>query len=61
MEKDFGLVKKGYYADMILLEADPLANLANVREQAGVFVRGKWLTREYIESRLGEIARGHTR
>ncbi|MDH5603355.1 MAG: amidohydrolase family protein [Cyclobacteriaceae bacterium] len=61
LEKDFGLVKKGYYADMILLEADPLANLANVREQAGVFVRGKWLTREYIESRLGEIARGHAR
>ncbi len=42
-------------ADLLLLDADPLADVANVRRLAGVSLRGTWHSAAAIDSMLGEI------
>ena len=54
---EFGTVAPGMRADLILLEADPLADVGNVRRRVGVMVRGEWWPGEKIQARLAEIAR----
>lgn len=53
---NFGTVEPGRRADLILLEANPLDDLANVQRRAGVMVRGQWLAEADIQTRLDEIA-----
>lgn len=55
----FGTVAVGRRADLILLEADPLADIANVERRAGVMLNGRWLPEERIQARLAEIAARH--
>lgn len=52
----YGKVKEGLSADLILLDANPLNNIANMKNPAGVMVRGKWLSEEFIARRLKVIA-----
>src|SRR5690554_2620580 len=52
----FGTVEPGRRADLILLEANPLENVANVQRRVGVMVRGQWLPEEEIQARLEQIA-----
>ncbi len=40
---DAGTVEPGRIADLVLLDANPLADIANSRRVHGVFVRGQWL------------------
>ena len=40
---DAGTVERGKIADLVLLDANPLADIANSRRVHGVFVRGRWL------------------
>lgn len=56
---DHGRVAEGMLADLILVEANPLENLGNVRKIAGVVRDGRWFSREEIERRLEEIAARH--
>ncbi|HVR72428.1 MAG TPA: amidohydrolase family protein [Vicinamibacteria bacterium] len=51
-----GTVAVGRQADLILLEADPLADVAHVARRAGVMVRGRWLPAAEIDARLQAIA-----
>ncbi len=53
---DFGTVAVGRRADLVLLDANPLADVAHVARRAGVMVGGRWLPRADIERRLEEIA-----
>ena len=53
---EFGTVEPGRRADLILLEANPLDDVANVQRRAGVMVRGQWLPEEEIQARLDAIA-----
>lgn len=53
---DFGTVEVGKSADLLLVDADPLADIGNVAELSGVMIRGRWLSGEEIEARLDEIA-----
>ena len=46
----------GRQADLILLEANPLVDVANVSRRAGVMLRGRWLPAAEIDTRLGQIA-----
>ncbi len=56
-DKDtFGIVGAGHRADLLLLEANPLDDVANVASRAGVMVRGRWIPEQEIQQRLGEIA-----
>ncbi len=55
-EEEFGTVAVGRSADLILLTADPLADIANTERRAGVMVRGRWFPEDEIQRRLEEIA-----
>lgn len=57
LDGSFGSVAPGNRADLILLEQNPLADARNVRNSAGVMVRGRWLPRAELERGLEEIAR----
>ena len=58
-EDRFGTVEPGARADLILLEANPLDDIARLEDQAGVMVRGRWLSAEDIQARLDAIAASH--
>jgi imidazolonepropionase-like amidohydrolase len=47
-----GTVAAGKRADLILLDANPLANIANSSRIAGVMVNGRWLSKADIDTRL---------
>lgn len=55
-QKETGTVETGKVADLILLDANPLASVANVQRRAGVMVRGRWLPESEIQKRLAAIA-----
>jgi imidazolonepropionase-like amidohydrolase len=51
----FGTIAVGRRADLLLVDADPLADVANLQRIAGVMVRGRWLPREEIQAGLRAI------
>lgn len=56
-EGQFGELVEGASADFLLLNSNPLENIASLRNHEGVMVRGKWLSRNQINQRLTEIAK----
>jgi imidazolonepropionase-like amidohydrolase len=52
----FGTVAPGQRADLLLVDADPLADLGNLQRRSGVMVRGRWLPEAEIQQRLAAIA-----
>ncbi len=56
-ERETGTVEQGKRADLVLLDADPLADIRNTTRRAGVMVRGRWLPRAELDRRLAEVAR----
>lgn len=52
----FGLVAPGHRADLVLLEANPLTDIANVAKRAGVMLRGRWLPESELQAGLAKIA-----
>lgn len=56
---DFGTVEPGRRADLILLEGDPLKDVANLRRRVGVMIGGRWLPKAEIEAGLAAIAARH--
>jgi imidazolonepropionase-like amidohydrolase len=56
-DKDnFGTIEVGKRADLILLDANPLEDIGNIARPSGVVVRGRWLSKREIQSRLDQIA-----
>jgi len=53
---NFGQVKEGMRADLILIDANPLSDITNIRKISGVMTRGRWLDRKMIDQRLARIA-----
>lgn len=51
-----GTVAVGHRADLVLLEADPLEDVANIGRRTGVMVRGRWLPERALQHWLGEVA-----
>lgn len=52
---EFGTIVPGGSADLVLLDANPLEDVANARGIAGVMVRGDWWPRPRIEKELAAI------
>jgi imidazolonepropionase-like amidohydrolase len=52
----FGTVAVGRRADLLLLDADPLADVENLQRIAGVMARGRWMPADEIRTRLEAIA-----
>lgn len=56
-DKDtFGQIAPGHRADLLLLDANPLEDVAHIKQRAGVMVQGRWYTEAQIQERLAEIA-----
>ena len=51
-----GTVETGMAADLLLLEANPLESVENVRRQAGVMIAGRWFSSAALRDRLEQIA-----
>ena len=56
-EGEIGEVVEGAGADLILLDVSPLEDLEALKNPAGVMVRGQWLSRQAIDTRLAAIAK----
>ncbi len=52
---DWGAVEVGRDADLVLLNANPLEDIANTQRIEGVMVRGRWLGRAEIDAGLSDI------
>ncbi|HKY61152.1 MAG TPA: alpha/beta fold hydrolase, partial [Gemmatimonadota bacterium] len=55
-EDDFGTIAPGQRADLVLLSADPLQDVASLSGIEGVMVRGRWHPKTAIDERLAAIA-----
>ena len=55
LRKNVGTVSVGAEADLILLDGNPLEDVANVRKQAGVMLRGRWIAHTEIQRMLETI------
>jgi imidazolonepropionase-like amidohydrolase len=53
---DTGTIAAGKRADLILLDANPLQDIANIGRRAGVMVNGRWLPWSEIQARLDTMA-----
>lgn len=56
---DFGTVAVGQAADLVLLDADPIADLENLTRRSGVMVRGRWVSAAEIAAGLERIKAKH--
>jgi hypothetical protein len=52
----FGEVSEGASADLVLLKANPLEDISNMKKIQWVMVRGKLLDRPFIDGELAKIA-----
>lgn len=56
MIKEFGTIEKGKRADLLLLDANPIEDIANAKQISGVMVRGKWLPKNELQKMLDAVA-----
>jgi imidazolonepropionase-like amidohydrolase len=52
----FGTIEVGKRADLVLLDANPLDDVANAQRRVGVMARGRWYSETELERRLERIA-----
>ena len=55
-EEEWGTIAPGRRADLLLLEADPLADIANTTKIFGVLTGGRWLPAEELQRRVQALA-----
>jgi imidazolonepropionase-like amidohydrolase len=54
-----GTVAQGKRADLVLVNGNPLEDVANVAQRSGVMVNGRWISEDEIQTRLQEVARAY--
>jgi imidazolonepropionase-like amidohydrolase len=54
VEKNYGTIESGKIANLVLLDADPLKDIANTQKIAGVVLKGKFINRLELKKMLGE-------
>jgi imidazolonepropionase-like amidohydrolase len=59
MENEFGRIREGLAADLILVAANPLQDASAASQPDGVMVRGVWLDRDRLDRGLAAIAERH--
>jgi imidazolonepropionase-like amidohydrolase len=55
MDKEFGTIAVGKRADLLLIERNPLEDVAALNQPLGVMVRGRWLPRETLQSLVSAL------
>jgi hypothetical protein len=58
-QKEFGTVEIGKRADLLLVDGNPLEDVANARKSSGVALRGQWLPAADLDAMLTSIANRH--
>jgi imidazolonepropionase-like amidohydrolase len=58
---EFGAVRAGLAADLILAARNPLEDVTALARPDGVMVRGRWLDRAELDRKLAEIAARYRR
>jgi imidazolonepropionase-like amidohydrolase len=53
---EWGTVTAGSRADLVLLDANPLANVANTKRRVGTMLRGRWLPSAELATLLDAAA-----
>ncbi len=56
-QKEWGSIAPGMRADLVLLDADPLARITNTQSIRGVSIGGKWLERDKLDVMVEEARR----
>jgi imidazolonepropionase-like amidohydrolase len=54
-EKTLGTIEKGKFADLVLLDADPLEDIKNTTRIAAVVANGKYLPKSELEKLLAQV------
>lgn len=55
-----GTIEIGKFADLVLLEANPLTDIQNTRKISDVFVNGMWLSASKINEMLNDLSKRNT-
>jgi imidazolonepropionase-like amidohydrolase len=56
-ERNSGTVEAGKRADLVLLDANPLENIENVRRINAVVIRGRYLSRDTLNKLTASLAK----
>ncbi len=56
--KQAGTIEPGKRTDLLLLDANPLDDIANASKIAGVMMRGRWIGKAEIDRRMRQISGG---
>jgi imidazolonepropionase-like amidohydrolase len=54
-DSTIGRIAVGNRADLVVLDADPLAEITATTKRTGVMVRGTWLTAKQLDAKLDEL------
>jgi imidazolonepropionase-like amidohydrolase len=57
---EFGQVREGMRADLLLLDGNPLEDVVAIRQNRGVMAHGFWLTRDKLDAALTTLAQGQS-
>jgi len=55
LENQLGAIERGKLADLVLLSANPLEDIANTQKIAGVVVNGRYFNRAELDQMLGRV------
>ncbi len=55
VDDDFGEIVAGQRADLLLLESNPLDDVAATRRRLGVMSRGRWYTQAELDALVAEL------
>jgi len=57
LDSEIGTIEAGKFADLILLNENPLDNAKNIRKISGVFINGQWLPGAKLQAMLADLSK----